>query len=335
MGSRANPLTAGPITRATHFAASAGGHLDLLLRLQHEAVPGAEPVWVTSRTARGAKLAEDRPRVRLLPEFGRSPLRVLANLRAALRIVIRERPRLVVTSGAGVVAPFCALARLGGARLVFVETMARVRGPSMTARLLTPLADTVIVQWPELREALPRATVCRPTLLDDIARVPHRPGLGTFVAVGTHGEPYERLLSMVERAAGAGVLPRPIVAQTGAADWQPPGVDGRRWMSRGDVEKAVREAEVVVCHGGAGILSSALAAGRRPLVLPRRARLGEHVDDHQEELAGKLAERRLAVVLGDAITPADVERAREPIGDAADAGPQPSAAAVLREALAG
>jgi UDP-N-acetylglucosamine--N-acetylmuramyl-(pentapeptide) pyrophosphoryl-undecaprenol N-acetylglucosamine transferase len=319
---------------ATLFAASAGGHLDLLLRLQREAFPGAEPVWVTSRTARGAKLAEDRPRVRLLPEFGRSPLRMLANLRAALRIVIRERPRMVVTSGAGVVAPLCALARLSGARLVFVETMARVKGPSRTARLLSPLADTVIVQWPELRAALPRATVCRPTLLEDVARVPQRPGRGTFVAVGTHGEPYDRLLSMVERAADAGVLPRPIVAQTGAAEWRPPGVEGGRWMSRGEVEAGVRDAEVVVCHGGAGILSSALAAGRRPLVLPRRAALGEHVDDHQEELAGKLAERRLAVVLDAAITPADVERARAPIGDAAEPGAQPSAAAVLRGALA-
>jgi UDP-N-acetylglucosamine--N-acetylmuramyl-(pentapeptide) pyrophosphoryl-undecaprenol N-acetylglucosamine transferase len=321
--------------RATHFAASAGGHLDLLLRLQHEAIPGDEPVWVTSRTARGARLAEDRLHVRTLPEFGRSPLGLLANLRAALRIVIRERPRLVVTSGAGVVAPFCVLARLAGARLVFVETMARVRGPSRTARLLSPLADTVIVQWPELREALPRATVCRPTLLEHIARAPQRPGRGTFVAVGTHGEPYHRLLRMVERAADAGVLPRPIVAQTGAAEWRAPGVESRRWMSRGEVEQSLRDAEVVVCHGGAGILSSALSAGRRPLVAPRRARLGEHIDDHQEQLAGKLAERRLAVVLDDAITPADVERAREPIGDAADAGTQPSAAAVLRAAIAG
>jgi UDP-N-acetylglucosamine--N-acetylmuramyl-(pentapeptide) pyrophosphoryl-undecaprenol N-acetylglucosamine transferase len=332
MASRPSPAPAAP---AAHFAASAGGHLDLLLRLRDEAVPGAEPVWVTSRTARGAKLAEDRARVRTLPEFGRSPLRLLANLRAALGIVIRDRPRLVVTSGAGVVAPFCALARLAGARLVFVETMARVKGPSMTARLLSPLAEMVIVQWPELSAALPRATVCRPTLLEDIARAPTRRGRGTFVAVGTHGEPYERLLGMVEEAADAGVLPRPIVAQTGAADWRPAGVDGRRWMSRDEVEEGVRDAEVVVCHGGAGILSCALAAGRRPLVLPRRVRFGEHVDDHQEELAGKLAERRLAVVLGDAITPADVAQAREPIGDAADAGAQPSAADVLRGALAG
>ncbi|HET6869016.1 MAG TPA: glycosyltransferase, partial [Solirubrobacteraceae bacterium] len=278
------------------FAASAGGHLDLLRALAPRVLDGAEPVWVTSQTPRGEALRATASQVELLPEFGRSPLRVPANLYAAARLVLRRRPRVVVSSGAGVVAPFCLLARLSGARLVYVETMARVSSPSKTARLLSRFAVRVVVQWPELAAALPRAVVCRPTLLENLpdGAAPH--GSGTFVAVGTHRQPYDRLLGIVSGGIDEGHLPEPLRAQVGPARWTAPAGQVSPHLSRDELEAAVRSAAVVICHGGAGIISSALAAGRRPIVVPRRAALGEHVDDHQYQLTRRLADWGLAVV---------------------------------------
>jgi UDP-N-acetylglucosamine--N-acetylmuramyl-(pentapeptide) pyrophosphoryl-undecaprenol N-acetylglucosamine transferase len=316
------------------FAASAGGHLDLLRAIAPDVVEGAEPVWVTSQTPRGERLRRDATRVVLLPEYGRSPAAAVRNVFAAARTVIRHRPKTVVTSGAGVVAPFCALARLAGARLVFVETMARVNSPSMTARLLSRIASRVVVQWPELAPALPRAEVCRPTLLENVPAGEPARGSGTVVAVGTHAQPYTRLLEIVRQAIENGVLPQPVRAQVGPAAWRVAGAEATPYLGREQLGQALQSAEVVVCHGGAGIISSALEFGRRPIVVPRRAALGEHVDDHQYQLTRKLADWGLVVSVEDQITAADVAAARSPLRVPSELRERPSAAEMLREELA-
>jgi UDP-N-acetylglucosamine--N-acetylmuramyl-(pentapeptide) pyrophosphoryl-undecaprenol N-acetylglucosamine transferase len=316
------------------FAASAGSHLDLLRALAPGVLDGQEPIWVTSLTPRGKALRETADQVELLPEYGRSPLKALANVRAAARLVFRRRPTTVVTSGAGVVAPFCVLARLLGARVVYLETMARVNGPSMTARVLSRIAARVLVQWPELAEWLPRAEVCRPTLLESIEEGEAPPGTGTFIAVGTHAEPYTRFLGMVSRSLENRLLPTPARAQVGPATWSADGAAVADYLGAHELDAAVRSAEVVVCHGGAGIISSALAAGRRPIVVPRRPHLGEHVDDHQYQLTRKLAAWDLVVPVENEIGRRDVEATQRALRVPSEIRDRPSAVDVLRDELA-
>lgn len=307
--------------------------MDLLRAIAPDVADEPEPVWVTSRTPRGERLRRDAAEVELLPEYERSPLRALGNILAAAKVVIRRRPRAVVTSGAGVVAPFCLLARLAGARLLYVETMARVNSPSMTARLLSRIASRVVVQWPELASALPHAEVCRPTLLENVGTDNRPPGSGTFIAVGTHAQPYTRLLETARHALEDGMLPQPVRAQVGPADWSADGAEVTPYMGREELEDAVRSAEVVVCHGGAGIISSALAAGRKPIVVPRRAAMGEHVDDHQYQLTRKLSDWDLVVSVDDRLTEADVAAARSPLRVPGELRERPSASEMLREGL--
>lgn len=82
---------------------------------------------------------------------------LVRNVWLALRVVPRLRPRVVLTTGAGVAVPFAWVARLLGARVVFVESLARIDRPSLTYRLLRPAVSRTYVQWPELAEALPEA----------------------------------------------------------------------------------------------------------------------------------------------------------------------------------
>jgi UDP-N-acetylglucosamine:LPS N-acetylglucosamine transferase len=79
------------------------------------------------------------------------------NLRLAWRVVARERPRIVLTTGAGVAVPFAWIARLRGARVVYVESVTRIDDLSMSAKLVAPIADRLYVQWPELVAAHRRA----------------------------------------------------------------------------------------------------------------------------------------------------------------------------------
>jgi UDP-N-acetylglucosamine--N-acetylmuramyl-(pentapeptide) pyrophosphoryl-undecaprenol N-acetylglucosamine transferase len=317
-----------------HLVASGGGHVELL-RAVLPALAGYRRVWVVDE-ARVDRLRSEGERVHALPQYDRNPVRgrYLRNAARALAVVLRERPRIVISTGAGGTVPFCLFARLRGARLIFIETMARVTTPSASGKVLSRLASDSLVQWPEELAVYPRARLCRPALLEGVRGGRPPAGRGTFVAVGTHTQPFDRLLRMVEGALERGRLPQPVLAQVGASAYRPRLAETHVRISAHEVERAIQDSQYVVCHAGSGLMSAALRAGRRPLVLPRLAANGEHFDDHQEELAAKLAGLNLAVRLSDEIGPAELARATAPLPDLEAEG-EGSVGAVLSGVLPG
>lgn len=109
-----------------HLAATSGGHLDLLMGLS-DSFAAYRRVWVVSPGSATDALAADGEKVILLPRFHGLTRRNARLGLCSLRPALRERPRLVVTSGSGSVVPFCLAARALGARIVFIETMARTQ----------------------------------------------------------------------------------------------------------------------------------------------------------------------------------------------------------------
>lgn len=297
----------GPVV---HLACSRGGHLDVLLR-HLGAFEGCRVVWVTQESARADRLRADGAEVHVLGEWDRARL-WSAGARAiwrSLGLVLRRRPRVVVTSGSGIVVPFCLLARLLGARLVFVETSARVRGASSSGRVLSRIAQDVIAQWDDMRHVYAGATIVRTTVVEEFSGQPATEGAGTIVVVGTHSQPFDRLLRMVDEAVEQGVLPEPVTAQIGPSRYRMRHADARELMTPDEMGAGIATARYVVCHSGTGTISTALRAGRRPLVLPRLSRYEEHFDDHQRQIVDKLAGYGLVVPLGEEITASDLERA--------------------------
>lgn len=80
---------------------------------------------------------------------------VLGNVWEVLRIFWRERPTVMLTTGAGPGVSAAVAAKLLGIRVVFVETVAAVERPSLTGVLMEALADDYFVQWPQLAEGKP------------------------------------------------------------------------------------------------------------------------------------------------------------------------------------
>lgn len=133
---------------------STGGHLLQLVALQ-EAWRPYDRAWVTfDKSDARSLLAGERVTYAYGPT-NRSVRNLLRNLALAWRVVGRARPRVVLTTGAGVAVPFAWIGRLRGARVVYVESLARIEGPSLSYRLIAPVATRRYVQWPELAEALP------------------------------------------------------------------------------------------------------------------------------------------------------------------------------------
>jgi hypothetical protein len=148
-------------TRRTCWAYSPGGHLAELERAT-EGIRFADRFDVTFTGGRPPR--EPPARTYHVCHPRRSAVRTLANVAQSLCVVLRERPRLVLSTGADVAVPICLLARLLGARLVFIETAGEL-APTLAGRLVYPFAHLFIVQWPEKLQAFPRATLARGPLL--------------------------------------------------------------------------------------------------------------------------------------------------------------------------
>jgi beta-1,4-N-acetylglucosaminyltransferase len=81
----------------------------------------------------------------------------MRNLVVAWRTLRTVRPRILLTTGAGVAVPFAWLARLRGVKVVYIESFTRIESPSFSCRLVAPIADRVYAQWPELTSAVKKA----------------------------------------------------------------------------------------------------------------------------------------------------------------------------------
>lgn len=83
--------------------------------------------------------------------------RLVVNFWEAFRIILHERPDVILSTGAGPAVPFAVVGRfLFGARVVFVETIARVQRPSLTGRILYHIAHDFFYQWEGLRRFFPK-----------------------------------------------------------------------------------------------------------------------------------------------------------------------------------
>jgi UDP-N-acetylglucosamine transferase subunit ALG13 len=319
--------------RRIALAASPGGHIDLLITLAG-AVEDAERIWVLPPGARRDALAAEGERTVPVQIFGSSPRALLGNLRDVGRALRGVRPEVVVTSGAGVVVPYCVMARALGARVVYMETMARVTSGSRAGRVLSRIAETTLVQWPESLAVYPGARRCSPPLLQRAVSPAGADRRGTFVALGTHWQPFDRLMRMVEDAVATGLLPQPVTAQTGDFSYPSELITTVPSLPPGQLAELMRSSEIVICHGGAGIIATAIRSGRRPLALARRERDGEHIDDHQQEIVSKLASLGLLAPLEDGVTEQALALGRTDIGEEELPLPGPSMREALAEALA-
>jgi UDP-N-acetylglucosamine transferase subunit ALG13 len=137
-----------------------------------------------------------------------------------------------------------------------------------------------------------------------------------LVALGTHHEPFERLLRAVEEATD-GLGGEEVVVQAGASARPLRGCRVVATLDPGELTTLLDAARLVVLHGGSSLFLEARALGRVPIVVPRRARFGEHVDDHQVEFAASLAPSEALVCEPEAL-PAVLRGWREPRGTPID-----------------
>ncbi len=278
------------------LVAVAGGHLEELWHMKDRLVPADDEVlWVTTDTAQSRSLLAGEQRLFAPSARPRDAAAAISTSRFARHVLALADWRAVVSTGALIAVPFLTLARARGTPSHFLESAARATGPSLSGRIVERIPG-IQCYSPYPRWSRP-PWVYRGSVFDGFAPAPPvAPRLEkVVVTVGTStygfGRLFERLIDVLP--AGCEVV------------WQAGGTDlsllvGRRndhachYLSVSELAQAMVDADLVVCHGGVGSALRALEAGRAPLLVPRRARYGEHVDDHQVEISRELAGRGLA-----------------------------------------
>ena len=135
------------------LAASAGGHMSQLLKLlEHSDTWPVQPaLYVTTADVLAVKLIQKGKPVYLLGECNRQhPFKAMAVLYRSLKVVLKERPDVVITTGALPIALLCLIAKLFGAKIVWIDSVANIIIFSMSGRLIRKFASLFITQWPDL-----------------------------------------------------------------------------------------------------------------------------------------------------------------------------------------
>lgn len=283
------------------LAGSGGGHVRQLLDL--------EPAWsqhdsffLSEDTALSRSIGEHH-RTLYVPHFALGQARLGAPIKMAAaavrnffvsaKIILRERPQVLISTGAGAVFFAVIWARLIGAKIVVIESFARFDGPSVFGRLSAPLAHRKVAQSQALAAYWPDAPIFDPLKILADRRPAKKPLL--FATVGAI-LPFDRLVEMVAEVNSRGEILEEILIQTGAGGHVPEGIQTVETLPFDLMQSTLKDADIVVCHGGTGSLITALRQGCRIVAVPRLFSKGEVYDDHQAEITSAFAERGLIVV---------------------------------------
>jgi UDP-N-acetylglucosamine transferase subunit ALG13 len=116
-----------------------------------------------------------------------------------------------------------------------------------------------------------------------------------FVTVGTHNHGFDRLVRTMDELAAE--LDEPVIVQYGSSAYVPRHAEGFQWASGQRMEQLTQAARVIVTHAAAGSILVALLRQKPLVVVPRLLRFGEHLDDHQRQLAEALDAQGKAIAV--------------------------------------
>ncbi len=105
-----------------------------------------------------------------------------------------------------------------------------------------------------------------------------------FITLGSQKFQFDRLLKKVDELIDAKIITDKVVAQTGASTYVPKNYEYVKFMGREAFAQTMDESSVVITHGGTGVIIGAVKKGKKVIAVPRLAKYGEHVDDHQLQL---------------------------------------------------
>lgn len=140
------------------FAASSGGHFEQLLMLK-PLMDEYDSFIVTEATDYKAIIKDKK--MYYIHQVNRKEKTMLfwmiANSFKSLKIVMIEKPDVIITTGVLAMIPLCLIAKLLGKKLIYIESFAKITSPTETGKLMYKYADRFYVQWETMKRFYPKA----------------------------------------------------------------------------------------------------------------------------------------------------------------------------------
>jgi beta-1,4-N-acetylglucosaminyltransferase len=283
---------------------SHGGHLDEMLKLIN-AFEGYETVLVTYDAIFTKTLEDNCIRTKYLIEdltlkyykyrknSFTKPIIILLHLLITsmreLKIVLHEKPNVIVSTGSEIALPMFFMGRLLGVKLVFIESLCRINSLSYTGKFVYPFCDLFLVQWKPLTERYKRAKYA-----GNVHKVIKNQPLAEkeemiFVTVGT--SPFLRLVKAMDEIAKR--IEERVIMQIGDTNYMPRNAEFFTFGEYSKIRELHAKSKVVIAHVGVGSIMTSLEQGTPLIAVPRLKKYKELNDDHQLETAKVLAEERI------------------------------------------
>ena len=120
-----------------------------------------------------------------------------------------------------------------------------------------------------------------------------------FVTVGTHEQPFDRLLKCIDKMIEDGLIKEEVIVQKGYTDYVMKNCKSEKLISYDDMQKYINDARIIITHGGPASFISALSINKIPIVVPRKEELNEHVNNHQLEFSKEVAKRMNNIIVAE------------------------------------
>ena len=117
-----------------------------------------------------------------------------------------------------------------------------------------------------------------------------------FVTLGSQKFQFNRLLKEIDSLIESGVITEEVFAQIGASDYIPKYYAYKKYLDKNEFSEYQDKCDIVITHGGTGAIIGAVKKGKKVIAVPRLAKYGEHVDDHQVQLLKQFDEANLIAV---------------------------------------
>ncbi|MCS8597557.1 UDP-N-acetylglucosamine--LPS N-acetylglucosamine transferase [Levilactobacillus brevis] len=135
---------------------SSGGHLTHLSLLK-DLWKDEDRFWVTFDKEDARSLLRDEKRYKCFFPTNRNIKNLIRNTWLAFKVLRKEKPDIIISSGAAVAVPFFYLGKIFRIKTVYIEVFDRIDKPTLTGRLVYPVSDLFIVQWGSMKKVYPKA----------------------------------------------------------------------------------------------------------------------------------------------------------------------------------
>ena len=120
-----------------------------------------------------------------------------------------------------------------------------------------------------------------------------------FVTVGTHEQPFDRLVKCIDQMVADGKIKEEVIIQKGYTEYEPQNCECHKLIGYDDMKKYIADARIVVTHGGPASFVAPLSIGKIPVVVPRQYKYNEHVNDHQLDFAKEVEKRMKNIIVAE------------------------------------